>query len=208
MKSPFKDRLLILSFVLALLVLAVIVVSMYVMSRPATPPTPAAEIAEETRQVREITLYFGSAEATHLVPEAREIEECPEEQECVRATVQALIGGPVGDLVPILPNSAIIREITLQDSTAVLSFSRDLVSAHPGGSISELLTVYGLADTLAVNFPHIRQVRILVEGQPVETLKGHLGLLGPIKADFTYSRPPEGSALAADPANAKTAGGH
>ncbi len=69
-----------------------------------------------------------------------------------------------------------------------------MAAAHPGGSISELFTVYGLANTLAVNFPHVRQVRILIEGEAVESLKGHVGLRDAVKADFRYSRPAEEAA--------------
>jgi hypothetical protein len=51
------------------------------------------------------------------------------------------------------------------------------------------LTAYGLANTLVVNFPHIRQVRLLVEGRPLETLKGHVDLREPLPADFSLARP-------------------
>jgi len=59
---------------------------------------------------------------------------------------------------------------------------------HPGGSASELLTVYALANTIAANFPDYNQVRIWIEGQAQETLKGHLDLTRPIAADFGYCR--------------------
>jgi hypothetical protein len=42
-----------------------------------------------------------------------------------------------------------------------------------------------LADTLAVNFPHLRQVLIKVEGASVTTLKGHVDLRQPIIPDFS-----------------------
>jgi len=54
--------------------------------------------------------------------------------------------------------------------------------------MSELLTVQALANTLAANFPHIRQIRILIEGEPVQTLKGHVDLRGPIAAEFSPAR--------------------
>jgi hypothetical protein len=72
----------------------------------------------------------------------------------------------------------------------IADFSRELASHHPGGSLTELMTVYALADTMAANFPHLRQLTILLEGKAVETLKGHLALGQPIVADFQYSRPP------------------
>jgi hypothetical protein len=160
------------------------------LSRP--PATPAvAPVAAEPKQRREVTLYFGAPEGTYLLAQTRDIDYCLTDRDCLRAVTQALIDGPEGDLIPILPAPAVLLDATVDNGTAVLDFSRDLVSAHPGGSVPELLTVYGLADSVAVNFPHLRQVRILVEGQAVESLKGHVGLQEPVPADFGFARPPD-----------------
>jgi spore germination protein GerM len=196
MKSPSKDRLLLAAFLLILVVFGAVAVRKFILSQSSETAIPVAPATPE-KPMREVLLYFGAQAASQLLPEAREIEDCEIEEDCVRATVQALIDGPVGDLVPILPQAAVLHGVTLRDNTAELNFSGELISAHPGGSISELLTVYGLADSLAVNFPHIRQVFILVDGKSVETLKGHFGLLAPIKADFTYVRPAEESGVGA-----------
>lgn len=146
------------------------------------PPPPAAE---SQRLTRVITLYFGAADGTALVAEGREIADCPIENECLAATVQALLAGPAGDLVPVLPARAGLRGITVTGSEVQIDFDRALLDNHPGGSWSELLTVYSLANTVAVNFPHLRQVRILVEGVAVETLKGHVDLRQPVNPDFS-----------------------
>jgi hypothetical protein len=63
-----------------------------------------------------------------------------------------------------------------------------------------LLTVYALADTVAVNFPHLRQLRILIEGGAVETLKGHVDLRQPLAPDFSLIvTPPAARPAAASP---------
>lgn len=189
-KNLLKDRLLLSAFILLLIVFgALLTRKILVTGEPAPTSSPAPE--QPALPQREVILYFGALEGTHLVAEAREIGHCDSDPECMKATVQALIQGPAGNLVPILPNQATLRELTVNDGTATLDFSRALAAAHPGGSMSELLTVYGLTNTLAVNFPYIRQVRILLEGEATETLKGHVGLHEPIKADFRFSRPPE-----------------
>ena len=72
-----------------------------------------------------------------------------------------------------------------------LDFNARLVNGHPGGSLSELLTVYALVDSVSANFPHLRQVRLLVDGQPRETLKGHIDISQPVAADFSWTRNPE-----------------
>jgi spore germination protein GerM len=158
---------------------------------PAPSPPPAAPVVvEEPRPVREVLLYFGAADGSQLTTETRQIDYCPSEEECLRATVQALISGPAGELVPILPAQTVLRGLRVEQATATVDFSRELIGRHPGGSVSELFTVFGLTNTLVVNFPHIRQVRLLVEGQAVETLKGHVDLREPLPADFGLARSP------------------
>jgi len=65
-----------------------------------------------------------------------------------------------------------------------------------------LLTVYALANTVAVNFPHLRQLRILVEGAAVETLKGHVDLRQPLVPDFSLVLTPAAGAPSAAPPGA------
>ncbi|GAB6082867.1 hypothetical protein JCM30471_17810 [Desulfuromonas carbonis] len=161
---------------------------------PVTTPAPAG---------REVILYFGAADGTHLVAEQRELAGCRDDQACLRATLEALLAGPVGDGVPILPEQTVVRDLTLADQgLASVNFSSELIAGHPGGSMTELLTVYGIVDTLAVNFPYLRQVRFLVEGEPVATLKGHVDLRQPLAPDFSLTRPPL-AGNAATPASAR-----
>ncbi len=195
--NSLPDRLLLIAFLLVLVVFGVLVGRKYLLQTPEAPvSTPP--VVEAPRPLREITLYFGDQGGNLLVAEAREIEDCPVEEDCLRGIVQALVDGPTGDLVPLFPARSVVRGVQVADGTATVDFSSELVAGHPGGSISELLTVYGLADTLAVNFPHIRQVRVLVEGQGAETLKGHVDLREPIPADFSFVRP----SMATEPAGA------
>lgn len=155
--------------------------------RTETPPpkkvVAPASVAEEARNV---VLYFASTDGSSLVAESRDLKACEDDDECVLETVRELIAGPNDTtLIPVLPPQAAVNSVAVDGSLIKVDFSQELISAHPGGTQSELLTVYGLADTLSVNFPHIRQVEILVAGVPVETLKGHIDLRRPIVPDFS-----------------------
>ncbi len=157
----------------------------------APAPPPVEPLPQEPAVMREVILYFADPLAQYLFPENREIPDCPDNAACVRQVIAALIAGPAAhNLVPVIPPQASVLAVAIAGDTVTVDFSRDLMTRHPGGSISELLTVYGLADTLAVNFPHLRQVRILIAGESVESLRGHVDLRGPIAADFRYTRPP------------------
>jgi hypothetical protein len=175
-----RDRLIIWAFVLVLLVFGGLLMRHFLVV--SAPPPPAAEAQ---RQLRTVTLYFAAADGSGLVAEGREIVDCLVEIDCLQGTVQALLDGPVGSLSPVFPPHAVLRGITVVGSEVQVDFDRALVDGHPGGSWAELMTVYALADTVAVNFPHLRQVRILVEGAAVDTLKGHVDLRQPLAPDFT-----------------------
>lgn len=189
MKATSKDRLLLLAFLIVLVAFGVLLARKYMIPPPQTPPSSTAK--KPAQQLRNVILYFGALDGTHLVAEGREIADCLKDTECIKETVQALVNGPVGDLVPIFPSHVVVRGVTVKGETAVINFNGDLVTGFPGGSSTELLTVYGLTDTLAANFPQIRRVRILVDGKPISTLKGHVDLRQPVQADFDYTRPPE-----------------
>ncbi len=150
------------------------------------PSLQSSGVSQELVQ-RDVTLYFSSESGEYLFSEARQVG-CSGEEGCVQAVVEALISGPLQDGSPVLPENCRVLSVRLEEGTAFLDFSSEFSTGHPGGSQSELLTVYALANTVAVNFPHIRQTGILINGQPVETLKGHVDLTRPLIADFTYAR--------------------
>lgn len=173
--------------ILILIVLVAGLIAYYAINRDPGTVDNASGVAERLPR-REVILYFGSQDGFSLVAEAREVTDA-DEGTLVMEIVQELREGSRGDLIPVLPPGTVLTGYGEQDGIATLDFNKDLIAAHPGGSMSELLTVYGLINTLAVNFPHIRKVNILVEGQAVETLKGHVDLRQPLAADFRYAGP-------------------
>jgi spore germination protein GerM len=149
---------------------------------PNAPPPDVVAVTE-----REVTLYFASENATQLVSTAGRIG-CNDDLDCLRQTVEALIRGPQTDALPVIPTAARLLNLRVEEDLAILDFDAAFVDGHPGGSQGELLTVYALANSIAVNFPHLRQIQILINGEKVDTLKGHVDLRRPLLADFTYTR--------------------
>lgn len=182
-RRPWHKQLVLLVALVVLLFVIGLVIGYFNTTQPSRKE-PVAEVTE-TPATREVILYFASADGQSLIAENHTIAECQNDEDCLRNTVDALIAGPQSDLVPILPAQVALRGVVSADSLVSVDFSQELVAAHPGGTQSELLTIYGLANTLAVNFPHLRQVRILVEGSPVATLKGHVDLRQPVNPDFS-----------------------
>jgi len=176
-----------------IVVVAVTVVLAGLLLRSAPAPqavmAPAAAPAVEVVPEREVTLYFASGDARYLVPVTR-IVRCSDEPGCISAVIEELIAGPDAGLQPVLPAKTVLHGVQITDETLTLDFDSQLVAGHPGGSQSELLTAYALANTVAVNFPHLRQVALSVDGTLLTTLRGHVDLRKPLLADFSFARPP------------------
>ncbi len=78
-----------------------------------------------------------------------------------------------------LPADAILLAFYLQpDGTGVADFSDALSAETPSGIQSEQLAIDSIARTLGANVNAIRRLKILIHGQEVDTLAGHLDLSG------------------------------
>jgi spore germination protein GerM len=141
---------------------------------------------------RRVQLYFTVASGTFLRAEPIEIVGCEEDRDCIRKVVEKLIQGPpsTSDLVAVLPAEAELLDVEIENDLVRLDFSQKLIDFHPGGSLTELLTLYSIANSLNENFPYLRQVQLLIGGEIKQTLKGHARIDQPIYADFSFCRPP------------------
>jgi spore germination protein GerM len=130
---------------------------------------------------KDVVLYFSDAEGEFLIGEKRVVFQGASLQEEAKETVVELIHGPRGKLIPTLPSRT--KLIALQvdhQGLAKVNFSKNLTQDHPGGSSAEIMTVYSVVNSLALNFPEIKKVQILVEGKEIETITGHLSLNKPM----------------------------
>jgi spore germination protein GerM len=153
--------------------------------RIVSPNTQTQAATVDTE--RDVTLYFASPDASQLINLTSRIN-CSDERDCLRKIIEALIKGPVADGLPVVSARASLNNVRIEEDMAILDFDAQFTEGHPGGSQSELLTVYALANSVAVNFPHLRQIQIIIDGAEVDTLKGHVDLRRPLLADFSYSR--------------------
>jgi hypothetical protein len=67
-----------------------------------------------------------------------------------------------------------------------VDLSAEISTAHPGGTTNEILTVYAIVNALTVNLPAISGVQLLVNGQEVDTLAGHIDLRRPLQQDLRW----------------------
>jgi spore germination protein GerM len=141
---------------------------------------PNAEEAAAKRERKEVMLYFSDANERFLVPEKRLIPKGKNTAAQAEEIVRALIEGPKMGQVRTIPEGTRLQGIRIADGTATLNFDNPFIEQHPGGTASEVATVYSLAHTLTQNLTEIKRVRFQVGGKDVTTIKGHVDLREPI----------------------------
>ena len=141
---------------------------------------PDAEQAAAKRERKEVVLYFSDANERFLVPEKRLIPKGKNAEAQAEEIVKALIEGPKLGQIRTIPAGAKLQGLRIADGTATLNFDNPFIEQHPGGTASEVATVYSLANTLTQNLTEIKKVRFQVGGKDVTTIKGHVDLREPI----------------------------
>jgi hypothetical protein len=175
---------------------------------PATS-SPAGESpgAEAARRIS-VRLYFEAPDRDGLLPEERTIAFSADLARQLRTVVEELVKGSASGLLPTLPPDTRVLEVFLTArGVAYVNLSAEAVAGLPGGSRSELLTVYSLVNTVVTNFPAVSRVQILVDDRSVPSLAGHVDLSRPLPPDMTLvvlpspsPSPPESPSAAASPA--------
>jgi len=101
----------------------------------------------------------------------------------VRAAVAELLTGelPQGCDRPLPPYVELLGA-KVMEGVASVDFSKHLTTSFRGGSDSEGVAVYAIVNTLT-SLPGVDQVQILVEGQRVDSIGGHLDVSGPLARD-------------------------
>ncbi|MGB2591485.1 MAG: GerMN domain-containing protein [Candidatus Acidiferrum sp.] len=101
-----------------------------------------------------------------------------------KQVLNTLLAGPVDtDLRTLPPDAVLLAFYLLPDGTAIADFSEALATETPSGIQSEQMAVDSITRTLEADVPKVERLKILIHGQEVETLAGHLDLTGTFLVD-------------------------
>lgn len=149
------------------------------------PPIGGRTDQKGSKEKQSVVLYFSDANERFLVLEKRLIPKMESPVQQAEEIVRALLDGSKTGKVNTFPPEVALKSAKIEaNSTIFVSFSKNLVQDHPGGSASEMATVYSLTNSLTANIPEIKAVKILIEGREVDSLKGHISL----KQPFSFNR--------------------
>jgi hypothetical protein len=150
---------------------------------PAPAPifTPAPGVtAPPAIETVPVTLYFPDQHGMLLHAEERDIPKPVAGAAFLQALFAELQKGPTREgLIAVIPPKMQLRNaFLLHEGEAVLDLAVD--SGLTYGSDEELMIVGALVDTTLQNVAETSRVRILVNGEPAETLGGHVDLTRPL----------------------------
>jgi spore germination protein GerM len=156
--------------------------------RPSAPiaaaPLPAAPASADARKIR-AHLFYVSDTGTRLVSVEREVPLAEETVNQARRILEAQMAPVDAPLVSAIPPGTALRAVYVTgQGSAFVDLSPEVSTAHPGGSLNELLTLYTIVEALTANLPAITSVQVLVNGREVDTLAGHVDTRRPlVRAD-------------------------
>jgi spore germination protein GerM len=185
-----KNKLVAYAVVCSLLTgIAVYGVMMFIPGKPSVSVgRPSVETDKHGKT--DVYLYFGVPSDALLVAEKRVINKAADATTLSKNIVDALISGPSDkNLVRTVPEGTVCRAFYLTDEgVAYADFSSQIRENLPGGSESELLAIYSIVNSLALNVEQIKKVKILIEGNEADTMAGHIDLRQPFGANMRMIR--------------------
>jgi len=124
-----------------------------------------------------IKIYFSDDSANYLAAEKRDIDE---DMDLYLQIFEELKAGPENDnLQNTIPEGSKLIDYQLENKFLTLNFNLALKNNHWGGSTGEQLTVFSIVNSYT-SLDEVDSVKILLEGEEVESLVGHLDLTQPL----------------------------
>jgi sporulation and spore germination protein len=156
--------------------------------RELTQPIP---INPGDPRVKAKLFWISDADNSTLMPAVVELPLASDPVLRSKQVLNTLLAGPVdAELRTLPPDAVLLAFYLLPDGTAIADFSEALATSTPSGIASEQMAVDSMARTLEANVPQVRRLKILIHGQEVETLAGHVDLSGTFVVNTKLARTP------------------
>ncbi len=132
--------------------------------------------SEENKQT-EISLYFMKITENEFSME-KEIREIEKPVTAEKIGVELLKGPESEDLKRVIPEKTKILGVDINDNTAYVNFSSEILHGNYGSSLESM--VLSTIIWTFTELPEADSVQILIEGEIVETLGGHMLISEPL----------------------------
>jgi hypothetical protein len=158
--------------------------------------------------VKATAQLFWAAGPDRTAPVQVELTLSADPVQRARQVLRALVENTPSPALRTLPaNASLLAFYILPDGTAIADFSDALAIETPSGIMSEELAVDSIVRTLENNVPNLHRLKILVHGQEVDTLAGHVDLTGFFDLNPPSQQPEQGASSPSPSSAPGTLGG-
>jgi spore germination protein GerM len=140
------------------------------------------------------TLFYATPEGDALMPIRREVPLAEGVVAQGRQILLAQLEPPRPPYISAIPAGTMLRALYVTERGDAFVDLSGISASHPGGSLTELLTVQAIVNAVTANLPAVQRVQILVDGKEVDTIAGHVDIRRPLTRDTSLVR--EGEAAA------------
>src|SRR5580698_1534004 len=182
------------AYLIAMLAIAVFIAALYVpvLRRRLSQAKDVPAVSEEQAR-RELTqpsttnpnspvtkaklFWSAGARDGSLMPVSVDLPLAMDPAARAKQVLNTLLAGPIdAELRTLPPDAVLLAFYMLPDGTAIADFSEAMATSTPSGIQSEQMAVDSISKTLEANVPQVKWLKILIHGQEVDTLAGHLDL--------------------------------
>lgn len=148
---------------------------------PVLPQT--ANTSDELPPSLQVKLFLFDPSLSELIAVYVELRLYPDLTERLKQIITALVNETRPNYRNPIPAGTKLNEAYIDNQmTAYLDFSHHLADGQIGGTTAEVITVSSILNTVFEAFPdEIRHVQILIDGEEVEKLGGHLDISNPLR---------------------------
>ena len=140
----------------------------------------------EKAELLDAFLYYADPATTHLKAVHKPFPSGLDAHGSGLAVLEALMAGPSAPgLERLFPEETRVNALFITTAgDAYIDLGLDPAVLEPGDTMTEYLRVYSLVNSLMVNIPEVKQVKILVNGSDGAGLGSHLRLDGFFKTNM------------------------
>lgn len=156
---------------------------------PDTSAVSQSQMMDSTVQLKtRVHLYFADKEKPFLVAEERDLLHATGSVGLGKAILAAIAEGPQKELMQTFPTGASIRTFFIDQNKIAYVDIDESIKKHPGGTQTEILTIYSIVNSLVLNIKEIDVVKFLQDGHETLTLCGHFDTRFPLTANMLLIR--------------------
>jgi hypothetical protein len=144
------------------------------------PPREIVETLTSTEDIFSLRIYYPVDNRLQL--EERKLPRRTAQLAIAEAAVEEFLKGPSHAVMSNIPKDTRLLGLYKDaDNILYVDLSDEFRRNFQGDAVTEFLLLKGLYESLISNIHDVQDVKVLIEGNEIETFGGHLYLLYPLK---------------------------